>query len=261
MSDRHGVPSPSGLDSTGEEARCPGGRSAEVVTVSRKALALFSHRLRSLLTCVGAASDYMLENEMERSVQTEMLSIISDQASRIDGLLDDFLVVASEDGGSGAARSVVDLYTVARQVVRELAREAQCTGAWLVLDAAGMVQPVLGEGRHLRQVVIGVMRSVLVLARPGERVVAQLADVGGAPAVELAVYVRSQDDRLADRARALTFDDLSLEAARRICEDHGGRCQLMTDRPGAVCRLPAAPLPADSLACASAGPGTRPFTS
>ncbi len=215
----------------------------ERVAVSMATVRAFVHRMRSLAATVSAAADYMLHDEDRSQADAEMLAIIAEQGARIDGLLDDLLVVISAPREPAPASA--DIYAVARQVVHDLAREAQAIGAWLVLDAAEAIPPVYGDRAPLRQVVRGVLRSVIALTRPAERVVARLSAVGnpgGARIIELTIGVHSDDDRLADRARALTLRDLTLDAARRICRCHGGDLRLMRDRPGVLCLLPAAPM-------------------
>jgi len=215
----------------------------ERIAVSMTTVRAFAHRMRSLAATVSAAADYMLGDGGRSEAEAEMLGIIAEQGGRIDGLLDDFLVVISapREPASGS----VDIYAIARQIVRDLAREAQAIGAWLVFDAGEAIPPVCGDRAPLRQAVIGALRSVIALTRPGERVVARLSalgDAGGARIVELTISVHSHDDQLADRARGLTLDDLTLDAARRICRSHGGELRLMRDRPGVLCVLPAAPM-------------------
>lgn len=203
----------------------------------------FAHRLRSLLTSIDAAANYMLENDMDPRVEAEMLSIIAEQTSRIGGLLEDFEVVAG-DAAVTTEPAMVDLYNVARQVVRDLAAEAQSAGVWLVLDAGGPIPAVFGDMSTLRQAVMTTLRSIINLARAGERVVLRLGDgtdPDGEPIVELTVKVSSNDVRLHERAASLNLSDLSLDATRRICERHGGDITLLEDRPGVVCSLPAAP--------------------
>lgn len=232
--------------------------SSRAISIDDEMMCRFSHQLRSLLTSVGAAAEFLLHNDTDRSVHDEMLGIISEQATRIDGLLEDFLVIARDTPRRQASVSEVNLYHVTREAVRELAAEAQSIGAWLVLDAAGVVPPVIGHHQPLRQAVTGALRTLIHLTKTGERLTVRLEagrDEAGEAVVELWVAIQSDDPLLPDRARCLPPGDLALEAARRICESHGGAFDLMDDAPGIVCRLPAATL---RLAPAIAAPaGTR----
>lgn len=234
-------------------ARIARARPDRVLTIEGETVARFSHQLRSLLTSVGAAAEYLLTNETERGVRDEMLGIISEQATRIDGLLDDFLVVASSDSGSAAAAATVNLYQVARQAVRDLAGEAQSAGTWLVLDAAGAVSPVRGHHQALRQAVVGSLRAMISLARPGERIVAGLEEArseDGEKLIQCSVLIQSDDSGLDNRADCLSVVDLSLEAARRICESQGGSFEMLEGRPGLALRLPVAQMDLSASAAA-----------
>ncbi len=241
-------------DRTG--ARVGGVCADETLTIDGETISRFSHHLRSLLTSVGAAAEYLLHNETEQCVQDEMLGIISEQATRIDGLLEDFLVIARETPHERGSMSEINLYHLTREAVRELAPEAQSIGAWLVLDAAGAVPPVIGHHQPLRQAITGTLRALMMLTRTGERVVARLEDTqgeGGQELVELSVVVQSDDPALPDRAGGLSPTDLTLEAARRICESHGGSFEMVEHAPGVICRLPAATMRLSPAAAVSAG--------
>lgn len=236
MSDSRRQPRPSG-------ARLEASAGAEMLSIEGETVSRFSHQLRSLLTSVGAAADYLLNNDIDPGVHDEMLGIISEQATRIDGLLDDFLVVASARPRQQGSAAAVNLYQITRQAVRKLAAEAQSVGAWLVLDAAGAVPPVVGYHQPLQQAVTGILRAMISLARPGERIVATLEDArgnNGEKLIQFSVLVQSDETELSDRAEGLTPTDLSLEAARRICESHGGSFEMLEGQPGVACRLPVA---------------------
>lgn len=234
-----------------DRRRAPGGARigvaapCEMPTIDEETLSRFAHQLRSLLTAVGAAAEYMLHNEVEQSIRTEMLGIIAEQTARIDGLLEDFLIISRAVPGQRGSASEVNLYHLTREAVRELAGEAHSAGAWLVLDAAGAVPPVVGYPGPLRQAVTGTLRGFISLARPGERVVVRLEDdCGGAGVrmVQLSVMLQSDEaDPCAGRGQ-LRPTDLSLEAARRVCESHGGTLETFEGVPGVVCRLPVATL-------------------
>ena len=246
MNDMHRRPRPKG-------ARIEATDSPQV-TLDPEIVSRFSHQLRSLLTSVGAAADYLLHNEIERGVQDEMLGIISEQATRIDGLLDDFLVLANPRPGGSGTPSAVNLYQITRQVVRELAGEAQSAGAWLVLDTAGAIPPVLGHHQPLQQAITGALRAVLSLTRPGERVVARLEDArgdNGEKLIQFSVIVQSDAPDLGDRSGRFAPTDLALEAASRISEEHGGSFEVLEDQLGLACLLPVASLELHSAAALS----------
>ncbi len=229
----------------------------DIVVIDRNLIHVFSHQLRSLLTSVSAAADFMLHHETDADTETEMLRIIAGQSERIHGLLNDFMVVLSPQRQRCTA-CPVDLDALVRQVVRELAAEAEAIAAWLVLDTAGAIPPVQGERSALHQAVTGAVRSIIRLTQPGERVIIGLERIGvpeGDAAVELTVAVQSDDEMLAERATALSLEDLSLNAAHRILSSLGGDLRLMPDRPGIVCLLPGAPVNSRPAVAASLSTG------
>lgn len=231
-----------------EEPDGPGGHGRpqhELLAVSRDAVRDFSHRLRSLATCAGAAAQYLQHDGDGPEVEAEMLALIAEQTGKIHALLDDFLVVVESRGGPENPQAV-DLNALARRVVRALAAEAQMAGAWLVLDAAGPVPAVCGDPRALRQALVGAVRTMLMLGRPGERVVIALsapASSRACPHLTLTVSLQADRGRPERRGAALDRGDLTLAAACRIIEGHGGRVQLLEDGPGLRATLPAQPAP------------------
>ena len=175
------------------------------------------------------------------------------KAAAAEYAFDDFLVVADDAPDREPEGSVVDLYHVAREAVRELAAEAHAVQAWLVLDAAGGASSVYGDRQMLLQAVLGSLRAIIKLTRPEDRVVARLrcvAEPDGPSRVELSVMLEARSERSPGSITAADFTDLSLDAAHRICEHHHGTFTVMEGRPGVIWRLPAAPAEKGPLSAA-----------
>jgi nitrogen-specific signal transduction histidine kinase len=214
----------------------------------------FAHRVRSCITAIGAAGDYMLEANLPPEKQREMLYIIEDEVAAIADLLSDFLVVAGKSAvGDVGPLTSVDLSSVTKRMVHRLASNAQSMGAWLAADASEPCPPVLGDEHLLQQAVLSALRSVLRLARAGDRVVASSlrpgpAQSGRGPQVELTISVEPKDgEGTAGAARRagkpdLQLGDLPLVSVRMIAEQHGGEVSSLTDRVGISLTLPGAPL-------------------
>lgn len=242
--DRHGSP--------GTPAPCAD-PSRETLVVERATLRVFAHRVRALLAGVGAAADFLQRNHAGPHVETELLAVMNEQAARIGVLLDDFLVVV-EGLPHATEQREVDLEAVARRVVRALAAEAQSRRAWLVLDAAAPVPPVWGDPSALHQALMGAVRSLLAVCRPGERVVITLEHahwLDARPALTLTVSVGAEHGDLTRRARSLARSDLTIEAVRRIIESHGGDLEILPERPGLRWSLPVRPAPVRPAAALS----------
>lgn len=240
-------------DGSDDSARDP-------LSIPEHVLKRFAHRARSLLTSISAAADYMLTSDTDESARREMLSIIAEQSGRLDALIDDLVVASSDDQAPAGAMPSVDLCSTARQVVSNLAAEAQSSGAWLVLEGCDCAPPVAGERRALRQAIAGAIRSVLALTRPGDRVLVHVIfdeSRQPRPHVRLTVRVTSGAADVRDRMGALSLEELSLDAARRICRRFGGDVQLLPDGAGVTCSIPAAPVQSPPPLAACAGSHRR----
>lgn len=222
----------------------------------------FAHRTRSSLTTIGAAADYLLSGDLDPEKHREMLTMISGEVTTIDQLLSDLLVVARQGGAMDARLlSPVDLVSVVRRAVRSLASYSQLVGAWLAVDAAQPCPPVLGDEGLLDQAVLSALRSVISLARAGDRVAASVMPVrpqaGQEARVKLVVGLDSPRDDAAEMADALTVDQLPMTAACLIAVRHGGSLDLLTDRPGLLMILPAASYHQRPMAQAVAAAGAQ----
>lgn len=222
----------------------------------------FAHRVRSCITAIGAAADYMLEADLAPDKQREMLYIIDDEVATINDLLADLLVVASSTATPHAGPlACVDLSTIIRRAVHRLASSAQTTGAWLVSDAAEPCPPVLGDEHLLQQAILSALRSVVGLARAGDRVVASLrplpAQAGRRPQVELTIGLDAGAPEEPEEVTTLPLEELPLVAVRLIADRHGGEISSLTDRVGLRIALPAAPATTrpetSALACQAGG--------
>ena len=227
-----------------------------------RAVESFAHRTRSSLTTIGAAADYLLGGDLDPSKHREMLSMISGEVRTIDQLVSDLLVVARQGGVMDARLfSPVELAAVARRAVHSLASYSQLVGAWLAVDGAQPCPPVLGDERLLHQAVLSALRSVISLARAGDRVVASVtpvpAEAGQEARVRLLVGLDSPRDDAAEMADALTVDQLPMTAARLIAVHHGGSFDLLSDRPGVLMILPAASYHQRPMAQAVAAAGSQ----
>ncbi len=227
----------------------------------------FVHGLRSHLTAIGPAAEYMAATDIEQPVRDEMADIIGQSVDRIEGMLADLSVIAAPGRvRREAVSTAVDMAEVSRRVVASLSNQAQMAGAWLVVDASPC-PPVLGSDRALAQAVSNALLLVLKMARRGDRVVAKLAgsEAGGAQTeVDLRVELQPAEDGKLSRSQPVEFEGVCLEAARVIAQQHGGTVADLTDRLGLVLRLPAAPTrprPAAAAAGSAVGPSFHSVTS
>ncbi len=225
-----------------ELPKAPAATDCLQIGVAPKTIRAFVHGLRSHLTAIGPAAEYMVGDSADPAVRDEMARIICTAVGRIDGMLADLAVLAvPERQGPGAPLCPIDLTQVARTVAGAHSTEAQEIGAWLVVDAAGSAE-VLGHDRALHQVVSNALLLVLKLARAGDRVMLSLAAAEDAqlPQVQLSVELQTSTDA-GHRREPVHFDGVPFDAACLIASQHGGTLDSLTDRTGLVLRLPVAP--------------------
>ncbi len=230
--------------------------------VSPETVRSFVHGLRSHLTAIGPAAEYMAAGDIEQSVREEMAAIIGQSVDRIEGMLADLGVIAAPGRvRREAVSTAVDMAEVSRRVVAGLSSQAQMAGVWLVADASPCA-PVLGSDRALAQAVSNALLLVLKMARRGDRVVVTLAgsEAGGPRAdVDLRVELQPAEDGRLSRSQPVEFEGTCLDAARVIVEQHGGTVAGLTDRPGLIMRLPAAPTRTRPAAAATGSAGRPSF--
>jgi hypothetical protein len=96
--------------------------------VSLETVRRFIHGLRSHLTTIGPAAEYMAADDVEQSVREEMAEIIGQSVERIEGMLADLVVIAAPGRVRyEAAATTVDMAEVSRRVV---ARREKWTCEW-----------------------------------------------------------------------------------------------------------------------------------
>ncbi|MCD6360766.1 MAG: HAMP domain-containing histidine kinase [Armatimonadetes bacterium] len=234
----------------------------------------FMHQIRSHLTAIGPAAEFIAQPDVSDELRSEMADIVRQAVDRIEGLLVDMSVVVTPDRMETEASMVtVDLVEVARAAVRSQMGHAQTVGAWLVVDAAGGCPPVTGHPPALRRAVSNAVMEVLRVAREGDRVVVRMTPLGNGTSTEIDLRVEIEPGGSGHQrsAEPVEFASVSLDAARIIAERHGGTLEGLSDRPGLVMRLPAAPLRLRPAAAAAGVigavaatplslPSTSPFT-
>lgn len=215
----------------------------------------FVHQLRSHLTAIGPAAEYMACPDVADDVRREMAQIVTQCVAQIEGLLADLSVVSTpERARCGSAAATVDMVELVRAALVRHMGYAQSVGAWLVLDVREACPPVLGYPVALEQAVRNALLLVLQVARRGDRVVAQLGAESSAPSPKLALTVelRPGEGALERCGELVELSGVALDATRIIAQQHGGTLEALPDRTGLLMRLPAAPLRLRPAAAAGA---------
>jgi len=235
---------------------------ANSLPLDLQAVEAFAHRVRSCVSTIRAAADYLLGGSCDVHRHQGLLRVISEAATSIDRLLSDLMVLAQGNGVDCDQLGPVDLVTVARRAVRDLALLCQVVGAWPTVHVPVPCPPVLGDEELLHQAVLGALRSVAALARPGDRVVASLqyvpGDAPGRSRVELSILLDSPLMGAGPPVGALQAGDLSVAVVQLIAARHGGSIALRADPPGLRLSLPAARHDHEPMAQAAAQKPLRP---
>lgn len=214
----------------------------ESETRVRQFVADASHELRTPLASIrGYAELSKREQEPVPAGVRHALGRVESEALRMQGLVEDLLLLARLDSGRPLARETVDLSLLAMDIVSD-AHAAAPDHVW-ELDLPDEPVEVMGDGARLHQLVANLLANARVHTPAGTRVVVRVREQGdtvrlsvtddgpGIPeALQPNVFERfSRGDDSRNRASGSTGLGLSIVAA--VSAAHGGRVEL-TSAPG-----------------------------
>lgn len=202
----------------------------------RQLLADVSHELMTPLTAIrGYAETLTLDGfAPAHPGGQQAVRVITEEAARIEALVDDLLDLARyEAGGGDLARESVVLTEIFARVQDRHRKAADERRVTITADVAGDADLVTGDVRRLEQVVQNLAANALRHTRPGGRidlgatregpwVLITVRDTGvGIPAA----HVPHVFDRFykADPSRTSSGSGLGLSIVKAIVERHGGR--------------------------------------
>lgn len=198
----------------------------DALAAQRRFVADASHELRSPLTTIRSNAGFLRDRaDVDTADRDEAIGDIAAEADRMSRLVDDLLVLASEDSGRRTARVPVDL----GEMVEELRRRASQLDAVVAIDVQRRVM-VLGDPAALSRLawilihnaaLHGAERVDVTVCAKQDTAVLVVADDGpGFPAEDLdRVFERFYR---ADQARSPAGSGLGLAIAEAISLDHGG---------------------------------------
>jgi PAS domain S-box-containing protein len=208
-------------------------------------ISVVSHELKTPVAIIKGYAETLRRPEARRNpgVVEEMLSDITQEADRLDRLVDDLLDASRLQAGGLPFRDVdeVDLPTIARRVVERYRSRTQKHELRLAFPED--FPPVMGDAERLEQVLDNLVSNAVKYSPRGgvieirgqstpAEVLVSVSDEGvGIPTDE--------QERIFDRfyrvegpeTRAVSGTGLGLYLARAIVEAHGGRCWV-TSAPG-----------------------------
>jgi two-component system, OmpR family, sensor kinase len=208
----------------------------------RQFVADASHELRTPLASIrGYAELSRREREPVPPSVTHALTRVESEALRMQGLVEDLLLLARLDAGRPLDRTPVDLSLLAMDAVSD-AHAAAPDHSWL-LDLPEEPVEVTGDQARLHQVVANLLANARAHTPPGTRVVTSIQPEDGwvrvsvaddgpgvAPALQRNVFQRFTrgDD---SRNRAAGSTGLGLSIVDAVAKSHGGRVEL-SSAPG-----------------------------
>jgi two-component system OmpR family sensor kinase len=211
----------------------------------RQFVADASHELRTPLASIrGYAELSRREREPVPASVTHALSRVESEALRMQGLVEDLLLLARLDAGRPLDRSKVDLSLLAMDAVSD-AHAAAPDHTW-ELDLPDEPVEVAGDGPRLHQVVANLLANARTHTPAGTRVVTSIttpdqdwvrvsvADNGPGVPEPLQRNVFQRFTRGDDsRARTSGSTGLGLSIVAAVAQAHGGRVELASS-PGST---------------------------
>jgi signal transduction histidine kinase len=198
--------------------------------------ALVSHELRTPLTSILGYVEMLAEQESERLSDggRKFLDVVSRNADRLDGLVQDLLMVAQIEAGTfGVELGEVDIAELARHCEQEHGPIAEAAGVELVVNSEEL-PPFGGDSRRIGQVLDNLVSNAIKFTPEGGRVEVSVREGGGRCAIEVAdtgagidaeeveqLFNRFYRSRSADRDQ-VKGAGLGLAIAKAIVDAHGG---------------------------------------
>ncbi len=213
----------------------------------RRFLADASHELRTPLTSLRGYSDLYAQDMLgEPGHLDRAMARVGSESTRLAEMVDDMLQLASGDARTEVRREAVDLATVVRNVVGDIAASHPDHHIETLGDAdTGAVSSVLGDRARLHQCILNLVanacrhggdRVEVVLGssdQPGS-VAVSVVDHGDGVAAELTQkiflpFYRGDESRARDGRGGA---GLGLALSKQIAEEHGGRISVESTEGG-----------------------------
>jgi len=215
------------------------GRIEELFRTEQRFVADVSHELRSPLTAIRGNLDLLRRGALnDAEARQEALDAVDSEASRMQRLVQDLLLLAQADAGVEIQKQVVELDTL----LLDLYRQARLsTGEVKVSLGSEDQAQVLGDADRLKQLFLNLIDNAikytpsggevkLSLALKGEWACVSVADTGvGIPAKDLPkIFDRFyRVDKARSREQGGT--GLGLSIAKWVVDQHGGQIQAVSE--------------------------------
>jgi PAS domain S-box-containing protein len=220
-------------------------------------VASVSHELRTPLTSIVGNTEVVLDGDAGplTGMQTKLLDAVSRNAHRLNGLVNDLLLLSHVNSDRTAAtHEVLDLQALLDTVLDAVSAQAQARGLGLSVDVPAGLR-VHGDRHQLRRVIVNLADNAVKFTPPGGHVAITATPVGAFVQVEVTDtgmgIPEEEIPRVFDRFFRSSLSQfhempgigLGLAIAKSIVDIHGGALWLSS--PGgqgvtATLQLPAA---------------------
>jgi len=220
-------------------------RGSERLAAAGALTAGLAHEVRSPLNAIGLAAQRLQRKFQEGDGPRTIAGQIRDDVRRLEGVLREFLELASPVSES---RRATDLGEIAADVIRLLADEAEMLGVHL--DPTEGHATAWAEPDSMHRALVNLLRNAIQASPEGSHVRVLLAEGDH----EATLQVVDQGPGLDPELEGRLFDafvtgrtsgtGLGLALVRRVAEEHGGTVNLETHKEGgaiATLRIPRGP--------------------
>jgi heavy metal sensor kinase len=193
-----------------------------------------SHELRTPLSVIRSLAEVAMLSPRSESYDRRVYTSIAEETERLGRLVENLLVLARADDGSGLALAPVDLDEIVMGVAERIAERAASQGLELVLDVPERC-PVMGDSSWLTQLILNLVDNALRHTPAGGRITltaacdangatARVADTGSGIATEHLPRLFERFYRADDaRSRSTGGFGLGLAISGWIAQSHHGR--------------------------------------
>jgi signal transduction histidine kinase len=204
-----------------------------------------SHELRTPLTTIRLRSEALRDGTLDAAMAQQYVVEIDDEVQRLGNLVQDLMMLSRLDSGRlEAGREQIDTIRLARQLLGEIASQAERHSITLHLDVLADLQPVTAGSAHLLIVFRNLLNNGLKYTPDGGQITWRIraegdhlhhaiSDTGQGIAAEDLPYVFDRFYRVdKSRSREVPGVGLGLSLVRMIVEFYGGTVYLTSEGIG-----------------------------
>jgi len=134
-------------------------------------VSMVSHELKTPLTAIRSASDFLLLNSPDQNANKEMLELITKNVGRQTRIVDDLLDISRiENGRVTYRKEVVDLYNIINSAANTIKNQAEEKGLELTIDVGQNLTKIKADRDKLIQVFVNLLGNALKFTPQGGKV-------------------------------------------------------------------------------------------